>query len=242
MKKKRRIRKHYRAMVYTIQALFVADLCLALILGLMNLNRFTIKGRLEREKHRVAIHMVTGNANLIITDVYAEDLPSAKDAVRGMIYLNEPQAVITINDSEISAEGGPEQVSEAEAEETVYHTEYGDFSQEEMELLWAVVMQEGGPSYSSANAVMSTVINRLNDSRWAWCGDTVMDQITHPWQYCYSIDDYWRKYLGGNVNDSVKEAVLDTLNGKLAHNYTCFRGYEVSGAEQIGDNWYWYGY
>ena len=129
--------------------------------------------------------------------------------------------------------------------ETIENTESVTcgYTQDELNLIYAVVRQEAGPDYESALAVMSTVIHRLNDYHWSWCGDTVLEQLTHPGQYCYSIDDLWIRYLDGNVEDCVKQAVLDGLAGKTNHSYTCFRGYYVEGAEKIGlDNWYFYDY
>lgn len=111
----------------------------------------------------------------------------------------------------------------------------------ELETIWAIVCQEGGSSYESALAVASSAVNRINSSSWSRNGSTIYDQLTAPGQYCYSIDSYWVKYLGGNVPDSVKQAVSDAMNGKTNHPYTCFRGYYVSGGQKIGGNYY-FGY
>lgn len=117
-------------------------------------------------------------------------------------------------------------------------TRYGTFTKDELNTIFAVVRQEGGPTYESAQAVMSTVINRLNSPEWSWCGDTVMEQLTYPSQFCYSLDNYWKRYLDGNVEDAVKEAVVDVLNGNVSHSFTSFRGGFVSGGVNIGGNWY----
>ena len=125
-----------------------------------------------------------------------------------------------------------------ESDPNITSTLYGDFTEDELNLIYAVVRQEGGPEFVSAQAVMSTVINRLNSDRWRYCGSTVLEQIKYPNQFCYSLDNYWQRYLGGNVEDSVKEAVLEVLNGNTNHNYTSFRGNYVEGSEQIGSNWF----
>lgn len=117
-------------------------------------------------------------------------------------------------------------------------TLYGTFTEEELNTLYAIVRQEGGPEYESAKAVMSTVINRLNSPDWKMYGNTVMTQITAPSQFCYSLDSHWKKYLNGNVEDSVKEAVVDALNGNTNHDFTSFRGGYVAGAVKIGCNWF----
>lgn len=108
----------------------------------------------------------------------------------------------------------------------------------ELETIWAIVRQEGGSSYESALAVASSAVNRANSSRWSSNGSTMYEQLTAPNQYCYSIDNYWVKYLGGNVPDYVKEAVADAMAGKTNHPYTSFRSYYTSGSVNIGGNYY----
>ena len=63
-------------------------------------------------------------------------------------------------------------------------------------------------------------------------------QLTAKNQYCYSIDNHWKKYLNGNVPSTVKQAVSDAMRGKTNHPYTSFRGYYVAGALNIGGNYY----
>lgn len=114
----------------------------------------------------------------------------------------------------------------------------------ELETIWAIVRQEGGSSYESALAVASTAVNRMNSSRWAKNGSSMYSQLTAKNQYCYSIDNYWVKYLGGNVPEYVKQAVSDAMEGKTNHPYTSFRSYSASTSAQrnsgvtIGGNVY----
>ncbi len=96
-------------------------------------------------------------------------------------------------------------------------------SSSEYDIICAIVQQEGGSSYESALAVMSSAINRTRSRTWSRYGSTVYAQFTAPGQYCYSIDRYWVKYLNGNVSASVKQAVNDGLAGKTNHSYTSFR-------------------
>lgn len=96
-------------------------------------------------------------------------------------------------------------------------------SSSEYDIICAIVQQEGGSSYESALAVMSSAINRTRSRTWSRYGSTVYAQFTAPGQYCYSIDRYWVKYLNGNVSGAVKQAVNDGLAGKTNHSYTSFR-------------------
>ena len=117
-------------------------------------------------------------------------------------------------------------------------------SASELETIWAVVRQEGGGSYESALAVVSSAVNRIHSSRWARNGSTIYEQLTAKGQYCYSIDSHWVKYLGGNVPEYVKQAVADGMEGKTNHPYTSFRSYGASTSAQrasgvtIGGNVY----
>lgn len=119
---------------------------------------------------------------------------------------------------------------------------YFGMTEDELNLVYAVVMQEGGPTYESAEYVMSTIVNRVNNpDKWSWAGETIIDQITYPQQYCYSLDDYWVKYLNGNVPDTVKNAVKSIIEFGPVHDYDCFRGYYLEDCEQVADNWYFIG-
>ena len=153
----------------------------------------------------------------------------------------QPKKILSLPPHEIPVKvvEAEEEVEEEIVEET--HTQY-DLTEDELNLVYAVVMQEGGPSYESAAYVTSTIINRVNNpAKWSWAGETIIDHITFPQQYCYSLDDYWVKYLDGNVPDTVKEAVHDVLEYGPVCEYDCFRGYYLEDCEQVADNWYFVG-
>lgn len=120
----------------------------------------------------------------------------------------------------------------------------GTSSGSQLETIWAIVRQEGGGSYESALAVVSSAVNRTRSSKWSRYGSTIYEQLTAPNQYCYSIDRHWVKYLGGNVPDYVKQAVKDAMDGKTNHPYTSFRSYgststsERNNGIKIGGNLY----
>lgn len=119
-------------------------------------------------------------------------------------------------------------------------TEYTD---EQMQLIWAIVAQEDNSSYEGALAVISSAMNRTESSVWGGCGSNALSQLTAAGQYCYSNDSYWMTRLGGNVPSYVKQAVYDCLKrGIRNHGFTCFRSRKgnVTGSDavQIGGNWY----
>ena len=112
-----------------------------------------------------------------------------------------------------------------------------------MELIWAIVAQEDNGSYQGALAVISSAMNRTESGKWGYEGGNALSQLTAPGQYCYSMDNYWKSRLNGNVPDYVKQAVDDCLRrGIRNHSFTSFRSKKgkTTGANavQIGGNWF----
>lgn len=117
------------------------------------------------------------------------------------------------------------------------------YTQSQMELIWAIVAQEDNGSYAGALAVISSAMNRTESANWKYCGSNALAQLTAPGQYCYSMDNYWRARLNGNVPSYVKQAVNDCLKkGIRNHAFTSFRSTKGSqtgaSAVQIGGNWF----
>ena len=119
-----------------------------------------------------------------------------------------------------------------------------DYTDEDIELIWAIVAQEDDGSYEGALAVISTAMNRA-DVNYGGYGTTAYEQLTANGQFCYSpqVSDpsLWQARLGGNVPDDVKKAVEDCLkDGMRNHSYLNFRSTQDASGErvQIGSNWF----
>lgn len=116
------------------------------------------------------------------------------------------------------------------------------YTQEQLELLWAITAQECSTSYEGALAVITCAMNRAS-TNYGGYGTDPLSQYMAPNQFCYSpsVSDpsLWQRRLNGNVDEFVKQAVYDcVIGGKRNHRFTSFRGNPVSGAVNIGDNWY----
>ena len=124
-----------------------------------------------------------------------------------------------------------------------YAADPTNYTQEELELIWAIVAQEDDTSYEGALAVISSAMNRA-DRNYGGYGTTALEQLTADGQYCYSpkVSDpsLYQRRLGGNVDDFVIKAVSDCLTKGIRNNdYLNFRSSNRTGAYvQIGDNWY----
>jgi hypothetical protein len=161
-----------------------------------------------------------------------------------MIHKNNINTLESVNITSVIIQEPQEElvISEVVEVEDQKEFNYYGLTEDELNLVYAVVMQEGGPTYESAEYVMSTIVNRVNNpEKWSWAGETIIDQITYPQQYCYSLDDYWKQYLDGNVPDTVKNAVKSVIEFGPVHDYDCFRGYYLEDCEQVADNWYFIG-
>lgn len=112
------------------------------------------------------------------------------------------------------------------------------YSESDLDLLCAITAQECSSSYEGALAVITTACNRTVSSSWKRYGSDPLSQYMAPSQFCYSIDNYWRRRLNGNYPSYVKEAVLDALNGKRNHTYLSFRAAGYHSGEIIGGNVY----
>ena len=92
------------------------------------------------------------------------------------------------------------------------------YSEDDMNLLYAITCQESGSSYEGALAVITCAANRAEKR-----GSDPLSEYKRKNQFCYTIDSHWKKYLNGKVPSFVKEAVKDALNGKRSHNFYSFR-------------------
>ena len=113
-----------------------------------------------------------------------------------------------------------------------------DYSAKELDLLCAITAQECSRSYNGALAVITCAANRAESSKWRRNGSDPLSQYKARGQFCYSIDNHWRKRLNGNYPSHVKQAVIDALNGKRNHNYLSFRAAGYARGVNIGGNVY----
>ena len=121
---------------------------------------------------------------------------------------------------------------------TTYNGGTWTYTESELDLLCAITAQECSSSYTGALAVITTACNRTVSSSWKRYGSDPLSQYMAPSQFCYSIDNHWKKRLNGNYPDYVKQAVLDALNGKRNHTYLSFRTAGYHSGEIIGGNVY----
>ena len=171
-----------------------------------------------------------------------DDDEGVEETVNVLTWSDEPEdfadgEIQEETDEAIPAEADPDTVDVYEPEAVTRNgrADYTEYTEEELETIWARVAQEDDTSYDGALAVITTVMNRA-DLNYGGYGVNAYDQLAAPGQFAGGYEDR----LGGNVPDFVKQAVADCLESGL-RNHTCteFRYENITGnALNIGANWY----
>lgn len=99
-----------------------------------------------------------------------------------------------------------------------------EVSDEEYELLCAIVAAESDKSYDDALAVITTILNRCEAPNWIRShGTNPVAQATAPNQFVVYQHGSYKRYMDGNAPATVQEAVKDALAGVRNHKYLSFR-------------------
>ena len=152
-----------------------------------------------------------------------------KTKISSKVVKKPVDKIVEVRTKQVTTRGGSR---------TTYNGGKWSYSSSELDLLCAITAQECSSSYTGALAVITTACNRTQSSSWRRYGSDPLSQYKAPSQFCYSIDNHWRKRLNGNYPSYVKQAVLDALNGKRNHNYLSFRAAGYHSGEIIGGNVY----
>ena len=150
--------------------------------------------------------------------------------------LKEPVNKIVQVNKKVSSRG--ESVSRVNTQPVSYNGGKWSYSAQDFDLLCAITAQECSSSYNGSLAVITTACNRAESSRWAKNGKDPLSQYKAKGQFCYSIDNHWKRRLNGNYPSYVAQAVTDALNGKRSHNYLSFRAAGRHSGTYIGGNVY----
>ena len=123
---------------------------------------------------------------------------------------------------------------------------------EELDVVVAVVAGEYGGDLNDALAVVSVILNRCDSKSWSsWAGSSPYKQVIAQGQFEVYMKDYYLAYMpGGSKYESekyevAKQAVIDGLNGIRNNSYLGFRAwyltnysskYVVAGGNRYGYN------
>ena len=212
-------------------------------------NYTTITEKIVVEEEKIPFETITKDVTTGSGTKQDKVVQEGKDGIREVTYKVKYQNDEEIEKTKISSKVIKEpvdkiiqvrtkQVTTRGGSRTTYNGGKWTYSSSELDLLCAITAQECSSSYEGALAVITTACNRTQSSSWKKYGSDPLSQYKAPSQFCYSIDNHWRKRLNGNYPSYVKQAVLDALNGKRNHSYLSFRAAGYHSGEIIGGNVY----
>ena len=238
-----------------------------LIVGLFFVTIFN--NDISVEKHVSIIH--NENLNKIATSVsllFEEEEISLDDKLEELVLEELPSiAVIDENVSKLQ-ETGKEEVVESTPLVSVDASKYIDniamgfevtegnrsysLSDNEFNVVVAVVAGEYGSDLNDALGVVSVILNRCDSHTWSkWAGNNPYKQVTKSGQFEVYGKGYYLAYMpggrnyGGTKYQVAKQAVIDGLNGIRNNKYLGFRSwrstnysskYVISGGNRYGYN------
>ena len=152
------------------------------------------------------------------TKAKEEEYKARKERANG---IADKDAEPTGNEDENVSENKTEENDTNEIDNTT-HDQTGEIpdkvTNEERNIIYAIVAQEDNSSYEGALGVISSAYNRVYGKRkaaWADFGSTIYAQLTAPSQYTAYTSGAYEKWLHGTVKipDYVINAVNDCLDG-----------------------------
>ena len=111
-----------------------------------------------------------------------------------------------------------------------------DLTDEEFDVVVAVVAGEFDKTIDDALGVMSVILNRCDSPKWSnWAGSSPYSQVVMAGQFEVYFAGMYKNYMPGgkyyekNKYNMAKQAVLDGLNGIRNNEYLGFRASWVTG-------------
>lgn len=220
------------------------------------------------DKHVSIIH--NENLNKIATSVsllFEEEIP-VEEKIEDLVLEELPSIDVIAEDVEKMEKEKEEEVVESiplvsvDASKYISNESMGfmvtegnkeySLTEEEFNVVVAVVAGEYGANLNDALAVMSVILNRCDSETWSrWAGNSPYTQVIKAGQFEVYFEGYYLAYMPGGSKygstkyEVAKQAVIDGLNGIRNNEYLGFRAwyltnysgkYIVSGGNRYGYN------
>ena len=194
--------------------------------------------KIETVKEEIPFETITKDVSSGAANTENQIITKGVNGIKEVTYKVKYKNDVEIEREEISSTVIKEPVAQVVQVQVKSVSRYGDrttsavsygngtwsYSASDLDLLCAITAQECSSSYEGALAVITTACNRTVSSSWKSRGSDPLSQYKAQGQFCYSIDNYWRRRLNGNYPAHVKQAVVDAIsNGKRNHTYLSFR-------------------
>ena len=224
-----------------------------LIVGLFFVTVFNTD--IKMEKHVSTVH--NENLNKIATSVsilFEEEEIPVEEKMEDLILEDLPSLDVIASDVEKIEKENKDKEDEIEstplvsvdAEKYIDNIAMGfevtegnknyDLSEDEFNVVVAVVAGEFGSDLNDALGVVSVILNRCDSSTWVnWAGNTPYKQVIKSGQFEVYFKGYYKSYMpggkhyGGSKYQIAKQAVIDGFNGIRNNNYLGFRSWHSTG-------------
>ena len=224
-----------------------------LIVGLFFVTVFNTD--IKMEKHVSTVH--NENLNKIATSVsilFEEEEIPVEEKMEDLILEDLPSLDVIASDVEKIEKENKDKEDEIEstplvsvdAEKYIDNIAMGfevtegnknyDLSDDEFNVVVAVVAGEFGSDLNDALGVVSVILNRCDSSTWVnWAGNTPYKQVIKSGQFEVYFKGYYKSYMpggkhyGGSKYQVAKQAVIDGFNGIRNNNYLGFRSWHSTG-------------
>ena len=224
-----------------------------LIVGLFFVTVFNTD--IKMEKHVSTVH--NENLNKIATSVsilFEEEEIPVEEKMEDLILEDLPSLDVIASDVEKIEKENKDKEDEivstplvsVDAEKYIDNIAMGfevtegnknyDLSEDEFNVVVAVVAGEFGSDLNDALGVVSVILNRCDSSTWVnWAGNTPYKQVIKGGQFEVYFKGYYKSYMpggkhyGGSKYQVAKQAVIDGFNGIRYNNYLGFRSWHSTG-------------
>ena len=224
-----------------------------LIVGLFFVTVFNTD--IKMEKHVSTVH--NENLNKIATSVsilFEEEEIPVEEKMEDLILEDLPSLDVIASDVEKIEKENKDKEDEivstplvsVDAEKYIDNIAMGfevtegnknyDLSEDEFNVVVAVVAGEFGSDLNDALGVVSVILNRCDSATWVnWAGNTPYKQVIKSGQFEVYFKGYYKSYMpggkhyGGSKYQVAKQAVIDGFNGIRNNNYLGFRSWHSTG-------------
>lgn len=188
-----------------------------------------------------------------IEDLVLEDLPSIDVIAEDVLKIEEENDEVVNESSPLVSVDASKYINNvAMGFEVTEGNKVYTLTDDEFNVVVAVVAGEFGSNLNDALGVVSVILNRCDSDTWVkWAGDNPYKQVIKKGQFEVYQKGYYLSYMpsgknyGGTKYQIAKQAVIDGLNGIRNNDYLGFRSwystgysdkYVVSGGNRYGFN------
>ena len=149
-------------------------------------------------------------------ELVLEELPSIDEVTEENDVVSEKEILVTESTPLVSVDASKYISNEAMGFVVTEDNKEYTLTEEEFNVVVAVVAGEYGKDLNDALAVVSVILNRCDSDNWSrWAGKSPYSQVIKPGQFEVYFEGYYLAYMpggknyGGSKYEVAKQAVID---------------------------------